>query len=714
MRKKLLFITFFLINQSLILPQWNLINPLPFENFINSSFFINNNVGWVACDYGEIYQTTNGGDDWIQQHSGTDKGLLSIYFTNEQTGYICGWDGIVIKTTNAGKNWIIKSYNPAYFLKSIFFVNDSIGWTVGYNGKIYKTINSGESWIEQISNVNSALFDSYFISENIGWIVGWNDGNSGNRVLKTTNGGINWNTVYEDYSNRFLYCISFIDSLNGFIGGDEGKILKTQNGGQSWSVIYQGDEYDSFQSIFFSDQLNGWAVGSPDNLIVHTNNAGQNWNKINSGINEPMYDFFNDVFFSSNLVGWVFNSGRAFYKTTDGGESWFNQSKDFLRVSFTSIDFLDENNGLGTGYRNIILKTQDGGLNWTTTTSNPRSLNKVKFISPTVGYTAGTKSENIPGYDIYKGLILKSTNGGIEWTENYSGGTFSDFEDIFFINNTIGWFTGYIPGIAFKTTNGGDEWILQGNQFSYNHIHSIFFIDENIGYAAGGKIYKTTNGGNEWHELSFIPPSAIISLYFITSNLGFAVGIEDLFRTTDGGDTWNTIMEPITYFNKILFINETTGYVLGTDFIFITTNQGNTWTRQHTPKHWGLRDISFINPNLGWVVGSNGFLMNTINGGTFIGYENPSPILEDFLLYQNYPNPFNPTTTIKYQIPKTSLVSIKVYDILGREVVTLVNEEKPAGNYDVEFDGSELSSGIYFYKLQTESYSSVKKMILLK
>ena len=84
------------------------------------------------------------------------------------------------------------------------------------------------------------------------------------------------------------------------------------------------------------------------------------------------------------------------------------------------------------------------------------------------------------------------------------------------------------------------------------------------------------------------------------------------------------------------------------------------------------------------------------------------------MLYQNYPNPFNPTTKIEYSIPKTSFVTLKVYDILGREVVMLVNEEKSVGNYKAEFNGSNLSSGIYFYKLQAGDYTSVKKMVLLK
>ncbi len=89
-------------------------------------------------------------------------------------------------------------------------------------------------------------------------------------------------------------------------------------------------------------------------------------------------------------------------------------------------------------------------------------------------------------------------------------------------------------------------------------------------------------------------------------------------------------------------------------------------------------------------------------------------IVNNYHLYQNYPNPFNPSTTINYQIPKISFVTIKIYDVLGNEIATLVNEEKPTGSYEVDFDGSELTSGIYFYQLKAGNFVETKKMILMK
>ena len=115
----------------------------------------------------------------------------------------------------------------------------------------------------------------------------------------------------------------------------------------------------------------------------------------------------------------------------------------------------------------------------------------------------------------------------------------------------------------------------------------------------------------------------------------------------------------------------------------------------------------------GFGVGNNGNIIKYV-------YQKPSNVppepgkISSFYLSQNYPNPFNPATTINYQIPELNFVTIKIYDVLGKEAATLVNEEKPAGNYQIEFNGANLPSGIYFYRIQAYDYVETRKMVLLK
>ncbi|MCU0406574.1 MAG: T9SS type A sorting domain-containing protein, partial [Ignavibacteriaceae bacterium] len=108
-----------------------------------------------------------------------------------------------------------------------------------------------------------------------------------------------------------------------------------------------------------------------------------------------------------------------------------------------------------------------------------------------------------------------------------------------------------------------------------------------------------------------------------------------------------------------------------------------------------------------------GIAVLTVNDGTTsIDNEEESPT--SFMLSQNYPNPFNPTTSIQYAISSKQFVSLKVYDVLGNEIASLVNEEKPAGTYEVQFDASAFTSGVYFYTIRTSNFTNTRKMILIK
>ncbi|MCH8035115.1 MAG: T9SS type A sorting domain-containing protein [Bacteroidetes bacterium] len=143
---------------------------------------------------------------------------------------------------------------------------------------------------------------------------------------------------------------------------------------------------------------------------------------------------------------------------------------------------------------------------------------------------------------------------------------------------------------------------------------------------------------------------------------------------------------------------------------------GNDFT-QYTAQNSGLysiniSDIQIDEFNNKWIIHPNAISVYNEDGITSVVEELQLP--NAFKLQQNYPNPFNPTTTINYQIPKISFVTLKVYDVLGKEVVALVNEEKPSGNYVVEFDANRLPSGIYFYRLQAGSFVETKKMVLMK
>ena len=163
------------------------------------------------------------------------------------------------------------------------------------------------------------------------------------------------------------------------------------------------------------------------------------------------------------------------------------------------------------------------------------------------------------------------------------------------------------------------------------------------------------------------------------------------------------------YQQGIGFHNENTGWLGGSGTSYETTNGGNSW---HAAV-WGqgLNKIIFLNDTIGYAAGRRIYkYSNDPVGINHIGSEIP----QRFELKQNYPNPFNPMTNIGLRIADFGFVSLKVYDITGKVVAVLVNEELNAGVYNVDFDASNLSSGTYFYRMETNGFVDVKKMVVVK
>jgi len=234
-------------------------------------------------------------------------------------------------------------------------------------------------------------------------------------------------------------------------------------------------------------------------------------------------------------------------------------------------------------------------------------------------------------------------------------------------------------GTILRTTNSGTTWITQTTSVTTNWLYGVSFSDANNGCTVGdsGTILYTTNGGTTWTTQTSGTTNTLYGISFIDVNNGVAVGLKGtILNTTNGGETWTT---------------QKSG----------TTNI--------------LEGVYFSDANNGTAVGLNGTILHTTNGGvTFIEEHQIYEIPTQFLLSNNWPNPFNPSTRITYTIPKRSDVSIKVFNLLGSEVTELVKSEMEAGGYDIEFNASNLPSGVYFYRIQAGNFIDTKKMILLK
>jgi hypothetical protein len=257
-----------------------------------------------------------------------------------------------------------------------------------------------------------------------------------------------------------------------------------------------------------------------------------------------------------------------------------------------------------------------------------------------------------------------------------------------------------------------------------SQYQGLYFIDENTGTVVGrpGLIITTTNGGATWAQRTMYLPiqygdSTLFDVIYVNYQIGYACGNNGIvIKTTNGGVNWAFLPTGVmSGLFGIFFSDSNTGTIVGnTGRIMRTTNGGNNWNNQVSPLNYPLEDVEFLNQDIGWIVGFNGLILKTTTGG-WTGIEPiSSEIPNEFKLFQNYPNPFNPITKIKFQLPKSSSVSLLIYDILGKEISNLVDEELKPGIYEVEFDGTSFSNGIYYYTLTANEYKETKKLVLLK
>jgi photosystem II stability/assembly factor-like uncharacterized protein len=300
---------------------------------------------------------------------------------------------------------------------------------------------------------------------------------------------------------------------------------------------------------------------------------------------------------------------------------------------------------------------------------------------------------------------------------------------VFFINENTGWVVGGDFGTEriFKTTNGGTNWIAQTSGTA-NKMFSVYFINENTGWSVGGpsspKVIKTTNGGTTWFTQPTTISTPLYSVMFADANTGWAVagylGGETIIKTTNGGDNWLSQSSGDNRYLRECYVKDPlTAFAVGESGKLIsTTNGGINWLVNSTGSSVELWSIDFANDSIGYAIGSTVVLKTTTGGITWISSAGIK-VPESFNLYQNYPNPFNPVTKIKFDIMtnvnnENSKVMLILYNVTGQIIETLVNEELKPGSYDVDFDGSNYSSGIYFYELSVADYRQTRKFILIK
>lgn len=724
--------------------QWYWVNPYPTGNTIYCTKFVDAATGYSACASGTILKTTNGGVNWSVTMLNNSANLKSLHFTDANTGIVVGEYGAVYRTTNAGNNWDKIFVNDSMDFRDIKFYDANTGILVTgyntggitYNPRIYKTTNGGLNWIVKHYN-NYNFFSVSFANNNKVFVAGEHC------LYKSTDAGETWDSLsgywFQRYSNR---SIMFLDSLTGFVLSsyygiiDNFYVSKTTDGGFSWNQYYldsNTSSYRELKSVSFINANTGIIVGWYQ-AVYRTVNGGVNWYKLPVATDSTPH-FMNVTAFGSNSFLYSGEYGNIF-RSINYGLNFTKITSSFTDETLNYVSFINNQTGIVCGNNGAIFKTVNGGLNWTQQyCPNSATLVKAKLFDADTGIAVSNN-----------GRVYKTVNGGDNWILIFYDTTGSwgitDFKDSKFIRMT----GGRCQHAGANTTNGGLTWTseyisccptpIPSGCVWHNTLdvadwkHQIISGGQNYSHTPGPSFITVTYNGLGWNTL-FSSDNTYFGVqvsYADTNNalLSFwQLGTGSLYRTNNGFRTIVNISIPnmsisdialADSMNGIGFVSQRHGntFYYKNSGIFKTTNGGQNWYLSGAISN----DVEYLDYNkfnyaVAW--GKGGTLVANQNPGFIIGINSvSSSIPYRYELFQNYPNPFNPTTQIKFELPNAGEVKLTVYDIMGREVETIVNERLAAGIYEVMFDGSGFASGVYFYRLTAEGYSETKKMVLVR
>ena len=708
------------------------------------SLAVDNSNLYAGTRDGGLFLSTNNGNNWVAINSGiTCSGggscnwITALVFAGSK--FFAGTNGGVFVSTNSGANW--SGINSSLWNGNVWTFSVSGTYLfAGTAGGVFRMPLNDTNWTYVSTGLTNTFINALAVSGST-IFAGTSSG-----IFLSTNSGNNWSAANTGLTNTYIYAFA-VSGANVFVGTNGG-IFHSTNNGAIWTEANIGLVLPTPVTAFAVNGTNIFAgmhstSGGSMGIFLSTDN-GSTWLAHNSGLTPNNSGGLCMV--ASNSYLYIGNTGgyvcrRPLSEITN---TWLPQTSPLGRTVLGKIQFVSSTEGWIVAGTGKLLHTTDAGVNWSVAspggldsvsfnTDNLSGLSPLSFINATTGWLIGTLVSSGNGAVLYN-----TTNSGTTWSKQVLSG-WSNAWGVRFVDINNGWIcvlsgtkTNYVYSVL-RTTDAGTHWSTVYNAAN-GKLCLPYFIDANNGWAildslqtSESSISRTTDGGVTWNnQFTNSTPGMFKALQFVDVSNGWVVGDSGkIMRTTNGGSTWTQITntENISEHNALFFIDAMNGWIgsrvngiQGDRIILHTSDGGGSWSIQDAPVTSTINGIYFIDANNGWLTDDDGVISKTTSGSgvTSVRMDNQSAAPTSFLLSQNYPNPFNPTTTINFQLKADSRVRLAIYDLLGREVATLVNDGLSAGNYTWQWNASIMPSGIYFYRLQAGSFVQTKKLVLLK
>jgi len=668
---------------------------------------INENAPRQLSDTTWIYRTTNGGSLWqivFQQIGGLIEGMQMIDSLN---GFACGdptpGDSTltVLRTRDGGAHWSRIATEP------VADKHQSDLAELGFQ-QSFATTDTNHIWF------TTALAPTY----------------SSTWIRRTTDGGKTWN--HHTYPHPYADALSFSDSLRGLSswwGGGQAGCDRTTDGGQTWNTLYvrpytSGSyNYGSNAAVpggwfWMTDSSNVYEVNAGDTLQFGFQSARK------TRLTCPTIYWIDMKKNGGSLYGWLVTQTGKIYKYEPlrwqfkkyAGNPILTKSASGFDASYVNCPCVLYVNGIyrmwywginGT-INSVGYATSTDGINWTKYAGNPvlqADVNSSAFDAKGIR-TFRVHYDGVRFHMLYTGYSTSNVRrigyayslDGIHWTKNP---TF-----VLDIGAPGTWDEGGVLPSDFRKE--GSKWQLWYSGLS------------NTGVSRAG--YASANDSVNWNRHPSMAPimekgaagqwDADGQFIDCVRKLGTDYhmwyendgGTDIGYAASYDGISWNKSLA-----NPVLSPTPGTWDQAGVEFAWMVRSG-----KKHFLYYVGVSNVTGGDLSIGLAIDSTTAFPDSTGENTDTGIRNYSEVPRMFALDQNYPNPFNPTTVISYQLPMNSYVTLKVYDLLGREVATLVNEREDAGAYSVRWNASGFATGMFLVRIQAGSLVDTKKVLLMK
>ncbi len=661
----------------------------------------------------------------------------SIYCLASSNGnlYAGTYNRGIFRSTDNGESWtqIDSGLTETKICSLVTSSNDVYAGT--YNGGVFLSTDAGSHW--SIRKIEATDKDVRAL------VLGGTDlfaGTYGDGVFRSTDQGTSWDNMSEGLSEWGRYVFSLVTIGPRVIAGTYDGIFLSSNGGDSWSKVGDG-----MVKALAADGANvyagcGWFVAT-------SRDSGTTWDTTTVGLAHAGIRAFaldgSTIYAGSGEQ--AYDHGYGVYRSTDNGSSWVQIGPSLVDVPIAAITKNGASIVAGSLNRGIYLLREDGS-DWTAMNTGMSDWQgefisclasignnllagslKSLFLSTDGGsswmdrglYFGGVRQIVSRGSNVYSAgnnHVNCSSDYGFSWTVLDSGWT-DDYAFLVAANDTFLFGTGYSQ--LFRASNEGRMvyWEKVGGGFPTGLVMALGVSGPNV-FASVLDVpgmYISTDNGKMWtHDTASFGAGNVLKINVSDQNVFATRHDGKVMRFSDDGRTWTlmTGLPEMGEWNEIVVENQE--FFAATDSaVLFSLNGGLSWNRRYPEE-----DITGARSLLVW---GTKIFAGTVKGiysrtvEDLVSVRSPNRGIPTAIhLAQNFPNPFNPKTIIEYETPDTRHVKLTVYDVLGREVAVLVNAIQQPGSHRVQFDGSHLASGVYFYRMEAGTFVETKRLVLIR